>query len=354
MDRQKFEQRCAIKFCVKLGESATVTYEKLQRAYGEHSLSRAQVFRWHKSFLEGREQVEDEPRAGRPSTSKTDDNVERVRSLVRSDRRLTLRMISNELNLNRFTVHNILTQDLDMRKVCAKMVPKNLTTEQKANRRDVCLDLLDRLEREPEFFSRVITGDESWILEYDPETKRQSREWHTANSPRPKKARMSKSKIKSMLICFFDSQGIVHKEFVPPGQSVNQTFYREVLERLRKRVARVRPGIARTWMLHHDNAPCHTAVSINEFLTEKSIPVVPQPPYSPDLSPCDFFLFPRLKNHLKGRHFGTLDNIQKSVTDELKGIPAEAFQHCYEQWKQRLRRCVAAQGNYFEGDNLDL
>jgi len=57
---------------------------------------------------------------------------------------------------------------------------------------------------------------------------------------------------------------------------------------------------------------------------------------------------------LKGRHFGTLDNIQKSVTDELKGIPSEALHHCYEQCKQRLRRCVAAQGNYSEGDNLDL
>ena len=89
------------------------------------------------------------------------------------------------------------------------------------------------------------------------------------------------------------------------------------------------------------------------FWQKKNIPVVPQPPYSPDLSPCDFFLFPRLKNYLKGRHFGTLDNIQKSVTDELKGIPAEAFQHCYER-KQRLHRCVAAQGNYFEVDNLHL
>jgi len=58
------------------------------------------------------------------------------------------------------------------------------------------------------------------------------------------------------------------------------------------------------------------------FWQKKSIPVVPQPPYSPDLSPCDFFLFPRLKNHLKGQHFVTLGNIQKSVTDELKGIPA--------------------------------
>ena len=140
---------------------------------------------------------------------------------------------------------------------------------------------------------------------------------------------------------------------MPSGQTVNQAFYREVVERRRKRVARVRPGIARTCMLHHDNTPCHTAVSINEFLAEKRIPVVPQPPYSPDLSPCDFFLFPRLKNYLKGRHFGTLDNIQKSVTNE-KVIPAEAFQHCYEKWKQRLRRCVSDQGNYFEGDNPDL
>jgi len=260
MDRQKFEQRCAFKFCVKLGESATVTYEKLQRAYGEHSLSRAQVL-----FRRPRT-VEDEPHAGRASTSKTDDNVERVRSLVRSDHRLTLRMISSELNLNWFTVHQILTQDLDMKKVCAKMITKNLTTEQKANQRDVCLDLLDRLGREPEYFSCVITGDESWILEYDPKTKHQSREWHTANSPRPKKVRTSKPKIKSMLICFFDSQGIVHKEFVTPGQSANQTFYQEVLERLRKRVACLRPGIACTRMLHHDNTPCHTAVSINEFL----------------------------------------------------------------------------------------
>jgi len=88
----------------------------------------------------------------------------------------------------------------------------------------MCLDLLDRLEREPEFFSRVIIGDESWILEYDPGTKRQSWECHAANSPHPKKAKMSKSKIKLMLICFFDSQGIVHKELVPPGQTVNQTF----------------------------------------------------------------------------------------------------------------------------------
>jgi len=100
-----------------------------------------------------------------------------------------------------------------MKKLCAKFVPKNLTIEQD-NRKDACLHLLERIQRDRNFSKNVITGDETRIFEYDPETKRQSREWHTSASPLPKKAR-SKSKIKSMLICFFDSEGIVHTEFVP-------------------------------------------------------------------------------------------------------------------------------------------
>ena len=324
-------------------------FNDLYPDYIYYSLSRAQVFRWHKSFLKGWEQMEDEPCVGRPSTSKTDDSVERVRSLVRSDRWLTLRMISSVLNLNRFTVHQILTQDLDIRNVCAKMVPKNLTTEQ-ANWKDVCLDVLDRLEREPEFFSRLITR--WWIMDF-------------AVRPRDKTPK----------------SGLAHCKLSPSQESENEKIQNEIDAHLFFWKSGDRPQ----GMCHQDKLSikgfigkslkdsgkgrhvcdqalhalgcCTTTTpqspSMN-FFAEKCIPVVPQPPYSPDLSPCDFFLFFRLKNLLKGSHFGTLDNIQKSVTDELKGIPAEAFRHCYGQWKQRLRRCVAAQGNYFEGNNLDL
>ena len=109
--------------------------------------------------------------------------------------------------------------------------------------------------------------------------------------------------------CFFDSRGIVHKEFVSPGQTVNHAFYKDILERLRKRVQRVRTDIADDWVLHHDNAPAHTARSVREFLA-KNIPILPHPPYSPDLAPCDFYLFPKLKLKLKGHHFGTVENIQ--------------------------------------------
>ena len=94
-------------------------------------------------------------------------------------------------------------------------------------------------------------------------------------------------------------------------------------------------------MLHHDNAPCHMAISVIEFLAKKGIPVVPQPPYSPDLSPCNFFLFPKLMIYLEGRHFGTVENIEKAVTDQLKAIPVSEFQHCYKEWEQRLKSFVS-------------
>ncbi|GFU63265.1 protein GVQW3 [Trichonephila clavipes] len=116
-----------VKFCFRLGHNATETYAKLQQAYGDSVLSRAQVFRWFKAFSEGRESIEDEPRSRRPSVSKAAENVVRVRDLVRSDHRLTVRMIGEELNLNHTTVHQILTNELKMRKICAKMVPKNLS-----------------------------------------------------------------------------------------------------------------------------------------------------------------------------------------------------------------------------------
>jgi len=103
------------------------------------------------------------------------------------------------------------------------MVPRNLREQQRDTRVSVCAELLEQVEADPELMERVITGDESWFFQYDPETKRQSLEWRSKGSPRPKKARMSKSKLKCMLVCFFDSMGFVHKECVPAGQTISIT-----------------------------------------------------------------------------------------------------------------------------------
>ena len=132
------EQRINIKFCVKLGKMATETLKMLLNVYGDSSVSRTRVFEWYKQFVEGREDVEDDPKSGRPCTSTTDTNIEKVRQLVRSDRRLTICVIANEVGMNKETVSTILVDTLGMRKVCVEMVPRLLTEEQKAQRLNAC------------------------------------------------------------------------------------------------------------------------------------------------------------------------------------------------------------------------
>jgi len=151
--QENIEQWYAIKFCVKLNKSAIETFASLTEAYGDATLSRTMVFKWHKAFKAGRENVEDDSRSGRPISSTNDQNVEVVRAVMAKDRRLSVRMIAEETGLNKNAVHRILTEHLHVRKICAKLVPKNLSVEQKANRLEICQDLLGRLEIEPNFFA---------------------------------------------------------------------------------------------------------------------------------------------------------------------------------------------------------
>ena len=181
------EQQINQKFLVRLGKTPNEALELLQEVYGDDTMSRTRLFEWRRRFKEGREKVEDDHRSGRPSTSRTDENVERVRQKVRSDRRLTVRMIADELGMNSERVWRIITEDLGMRKICAKMVPRLLNEGQKERRVQVSEDILEQLETEPNLLKKVGTGDELWIFEYDPLTKRQSLEWKSAVSPRPKR-----------------------------------------------------------------------------------------------------------------------------------------------------------------------
>jgi hypothetical protein len=92
---------------------------------------------------------------------------------------------------------------------------------------------------------------------------------------------------------------------------------------------------------------------VGNFLVKNEMTVVPQPSYSQDLAPADFFLFPKLKSTLKGHGFDTTDEIQKNLTNELFAILKEAFQKAFQSWQKGWERCVASEGNYFEGDKLE-
>lgn len=349
---ENIEQRICIKFCFKLGKTGTETYEMMKTAFADEAMSRARVFEWFRRFKEGRESADSDPRSGRPSTSRNENMIARVNALVRSDRRLTVREIAEECEISTGSCDEILREDLNMHRVSAKFVPRLLTEDQKDQRLAISSDLFDRATNDPQFMRLVITGDESWIYGYDPETKQQSSQWKTPGSPRPKKARQVRSKIKVMLLVFFDADGIVHHEYTPQGQTVNKEFYLDVMRRLREVVRRKRPQLwaSGRWMLHHDGAPAHTSNVVQQFLAKHGTIQVPHPPYSPDMSPPDFFLFPKIKRTFKGHRFEDIETIKQNSTQQLRDIPKSEFQKCYDDWKHRWAKCVTANGAYFEGD----
>ncbi|GFU98778.1 mariner Mos1 transposase [Trichonephila clavipes] len=237
---------------------------------GTHLLSHCRKDEGLQLFKEGRQSVNSDPRSGRPSTSRNEDKIAQVNSVVHSDHCLTVREIAQECHISVGSCDEILRKDLNMRRVSAKFVPRLLTEDQQFQRLATSSDLFQSESDDPEFMQLIITGAESWAYGYDPETMQQSSQWKTPGSPRPKKAWQVRSKIKVMLIVFYDAVGIVHHEYSPQDQTVNKEFYLDVMRRLREAVRRKRPVLWESyrWMLHHDGAPVHTANLVQQFLAK--------------------------------------------------------------------------------------
>ena len=140
---------------------------------------------------------------------------------------------------------------------------------------------------------------------YDPERTDQSGEYRAKGEARPKRACQSRSKIKVMMKVFFDFRGVVHYEFLPPRQTVNKEYYLSVMRRLREAISLKTPELCsnNSWFFHDDNAPSHTALVLRDHFAKNSTHIGPQPPYSPDLAPSDFWLFSKLKRPLRGMRF---------------------------------------------------
>jgi hypothetical protein len=116
--------------------------------------------------------------------------IERVQQMLAQDWRVALRLMAEELGISKDTVHTIVREDLGKRKICSQFGPHKLTDEQKANRMETSGDFITMCDQDPSFLRTIVTGDETWCYQFDPESKRQSMEWRSPSSPRPKKSRL--------------------------------------------------------------------------------------------------------------------------------------------------------------------
>ena len=145
------------------------------------------------------------------------------------------------------------------------------------------------------------------------------------------------------------AKGVIHKEFVPEGETINAVYYKGVMERLLNRIRPVRLGMCESgdWFLLHDNAPSHNA-TVKQFLARRKVTVLDHLRYSPDLAPADYFLFPKVESHLKGRLFDSISDIQKAVTNTLNTIAKDHFYRGIQKLYDRANLCVQLEGTYVE------
>ncbi|UYV75669.1 hypothetical protein LAZ67_13000961 [Cordylochernes scorpioides] len=235
-----FEQKANIKFCLKLKRPFTETLALMTEAHEDEKLSRTQVYFWYKRFIDGRKSItddsrsgrpltsttdrnigqvrdlivfnrkfimiiyqkylefhspistissaytrfkagrisiEDDPRQGRPKFQRTDENVQKITDLIKENPRTTLLELEQDTGISTTTIGRIVTEDLKLKKTPAKFIPRFLTNEQKLCRLATCEDMMEMTRTDPEWKDKIITGDETWVYGYHPETKSQSAEW---------------------------------------------------------------------------------------------------------------------------------------------------------------------------------
>ncbi|CAC5400441.1 unnamed protein product [Mytilus coruscus] len=236
----------------------------------KHSkVSRSFVFKWHKRFGDGRDNLEDDEREGRPSFRESDAIKDEVLNVIKSDRRLTVREVADKCDISKTTAHHILANDLNMNRVCARWVPRLLTAEH----------LTKRMELSNQFIKKVLR--------------------------------------------------------------------RDLVQALRKK----RPYLAANieqMILHQDNAPAHTSLKTHLEIDLLGFECLKHPPYSPDLAPMDFAVFPHIKSFLRGQRFDDLPELRQEVMNIILKINTEQFEKIFDDWLKRCKKCVALKGDYVE------
>lgn len=346
------EIRAYIKGRTLLGVGAKLIYKELCDMHGYSVMSYSQVARWNKRFRDGRELLEDDQRSGRPKSVVTKGNIQKIQDLLQEDSRLTTRQLAKRTGINLERVHFILKKKLGLNKICARWIPHLLDSTQKRNRVLKAKKILKSFPKYTEHkFCNFITGDETWVHYFEPKLKQANRVWATRNAKRPVIAKRTLSVKKVLYVIFFTNKGKALQIPVPKGKSVTAKFYKNVvLKKLEKYFLKRRPATGLKYIhLLHDNASSHTAEIVKTFLKEKQVSVIDHPAYSPDLAPCDFFLFPKLKSHLSGRKYRSRKGLGGAISKVLDSIPVSEYRRCFESWIKRLNKCVKCKGDYFEG-----
>ena len=331
-----------------LGIAPMTIHEKLATALGPDAPAYRTVARWAERFREGREDVNDDLRSGRPLSELTYENIEVVRQVITNDPHSTYDDIIAETFLSHSTIERIIHDHLKLRKVTSRWVPHQLTAEQKKERVTLCRENLAEFRAGSWRLCDIITGDETWIYHRQIGHKSTNASWIAEGQLPATIVRRGRFEPKNLFCIFFKSNSPVLVHAVDKGETIDHTYYIEnclkpvVKEIWKQRRSNGTKGIK----LLHDNAGPHRHSDVINYLTEEGINIMPHPPYLPDLAPCDYWLNDYIKNRLTDQP--DEKSLARAVSKIVKNISEEEFKKTFDKLLERMELCINNHGDYFE------
>ena len=200
----------------------------MQKVYGNGALKYATVCKWVGRFNDGQESIENDPRAGKPVSVLTEKNVATVKKLIEEDASYSMQEIEELSGIHSSSVLKILCERLGLRKICGRWVPHLLTDEQIQSRVRLASQVIEKYDKcDPRRLEEIVTGDETWIYHFQPDSKAKNKVWVSSEGDRPVIAHRCKTSNRMLYAIFFDSKGPVLQIPIPKGSSVTGKFYRE-------------------------------------------------------------------------------------------------------------------------------
>ncbi|CAF0990645.1 unnamed protein product, partial [Didymodactylos carnosus] len=258
------------------------------QAWGDQAPSDRTILNWYHEFQSSYFSVEDAVRSGRPRTAVNEETIDAVTAIIEDDPHSTYEPIEDTLGITSPSINSVIHDYLKLHKVCARWVPHQLTDDQKQFRIQFCRDSLERFEGGSIPLERGGAVTARWYI----------------NSCLP------------------------------------QVF--ETVSEWRQKTG------LRGLILRDNNARPHRTGIVSEFLAENRVEPYPNSPYSPDLSPCDFFLFSKHKNQLRGIQFNDDNAMLNELEQAIDSLTKDDFKNCFDDWFIRMHKCIDADGQYFE------